>query len=224
LRALRVVFDVRLAGAAAGRKGKKRDGMAFSLTKQKQSELDQDIRLYECIAAARANFYDQIVERSNPEAKADPRELRGDTVYQIAEFFYFLHIFGIRTPQKLRALAEIHTDKISKLMKNPEEQKKLGVYAQRLGDALFDSEEKLERLIIHSADGLIRLSQSDLSRLLVEYMSPETCRQAVKVLGEAGYLRLTKSPFGAILVSSSGDLEEIFAEHVRNLRLMIQGQ
>ena len=38
---------------------------------------------------------------------------------------------------------------------------------------------------------------------------------------DAGYLRLAKSPFGAVLVASMGNMESIFAEYVRQLRLDI---
>lgn len=195
----------------------------FDWTTEKRSDLDLDIRLYEQLSAAKSAFFDEIVAHcaAQDADSFNPSDLRSETIFQIAEFYYFLKIFDIQSPARLREFAKIHTDKVAELLNSKEEQAKLGVYPQRLSDALFDTEEKLDRLTIHCGEELLRLSQSDLARLLIEYMSPETCRQAVKVLGLAGYVRLSKSPFGAVLVASSGELEAIFAQYVRDLRMAI---
>ena len=83
---------------------------------------------------------------------------------------------------------------------------------------MFDSEEKLDRLEANCGNGAAQFSQSDLARFLVEYMSFESCRTTVKILSEAGYLSLSKSPFGANLIRSNGKLEDIFSSYIRSFR------
>lgn len=181
-------------------------------------ELDADIRLFEEMFSAKARFFDQMVENRGPESTAELRNLRQENVYEIAEFYYLLKIFKVDTPSKLRKFGITHNENIEELLLNKAERNKLGVQPQRLQEALFDTEEKLDRLKMNCNSGKIRMSQSDLGRFVVEYMSFETCRTTVKILSDAGYLENSKSPFGAILIASNGKLEEIFSRYIRSFR------
>jgi hypothetical protein len=66
------------------------------------------------------------------------------------------------------------------------------------------------------------IDQSNLARLLVSVMSTETCRKLVVACAEAGCLRREKTPYGTIVVSSTGVLERIFGDCLREMRLRIQ--
>ena len=124
---------------------------------------------------------------------------------------------------ELRATVRgIQNRKIEELCDSPDLHDKLGIQPQRLEDAMFDTDDKIARLQANCGANGVRLSQSDLARFVIEYMSPETCRTVVKVLAEAGYLHLTNSPFGAVLVASNGRLEEIYGEHIRSLRRALE--
>ncbi len=192
--------------------------MTAGFDKGNRSELDADITLFEEISSARMRFYDEIVDCRSPDSTVAVRELRQETVFVIAEFFWLLSVFEIDTPEKLRAFGETHNRNILELLNKKEDQIRLGVHAPRLREALFDSEEKLDRLEANCSNGAAQFSQSDLARFLVEYMSFERCRSTVKILTDAGFLKAFKSPFGAILISSSGQLEDAFADHIRLFR------
>ena len=193
----------------------------FDFENQSPSELEADILAFEHLSASKAGFFDSVVANQISASTINPKDLRQETIFMISEFYYLLKVFHINDPQSLRRFAIIHNEKIEQLKKNKEQQQILGVVPQRLQDATFDSDEKLERLLINSGTEMIRLSQSDLARFMIEYMSPETCRNGVKILADSGYLTLTRSPFGAVLVTSAGTLEELYANYIRNIRKAI---
>lgn len=192
--------------------------MSAGLDQDTNLELDADITLFEEISSARMRFYDQIVNCRPPASTVEIRELRQETVFVIAEFFWLLRVFEINTPEKLRAFGETHNHNIHELLDNDEDQVRLGVHAPRLRESLFNSEEKLARLEANCSNGTVQFSQTDFGRFLVEYMSFERCRSTVKTLSDAGFLKASKSPFGAILISSSGQLEDAYADHIRSFR------
>ena len=195
--------------------------MRLKLDEESSAGLEADISLFEEMFSAKVRFFDDMVENREPGVVVAIADLRQETIYEIAEFYYFLKVFGIDSPEKLRVFALSHNKNLEDLLENGEDRGKLGVQKTRLQDALFDTDEKLERLEANSGAGPIKMSQSDLARFLVEHMSSETCRAGVKVLGDAGYLRLSKSPFGAILIRSSGTLEEVFAGYIRSFRRVL---
>ena len=195
--------------------------MRLRLDKESSAGLEADISLFEEMFSAKVRFFDDMVENREPGSAVAVADLRQETIYEIAQFFYFLKVFGIDSPENLRVFALSHNKNIEDLLENGEDRDKLGVQKTRLQDALFDTDEKLERLEVNCGAGPIKMSQSDLARFLVEHMSSETCRAGVKVLGDAGYLRLSKSPFGAILIRSSGALEEVFAGYIRSFRRVL---
>ena len=192
--------------------------MAIDLETDADAELEADILLFEEMFSAKARFFDQMVESRSPDSTVEIRELRQENIYEIAEFYYLLKIFKINSPAKLRKFGKSHNENIEELLQNKPERDKLGVQPQRLEEAVFDTEEKLDRLMANCRNGKIRLSQSDLARFVVEYMSFESCRTTVKILSDAGYLERSKSPFGAILIGSNGKLEGIFSTYIRSFR------
>ncbi len=195
--------------------------MRLKLDEESSAGLEADIALFEEMFSAKVRFFDDMVENREPGSAVAVADLRQETIYEIAEFYYFLKVFGIDSPENLRVFALSHNKNLEDLLENGEDRDKLGVQKTRLQDALFDTDEKLERLEVNCGAGPIKMSQSDLARFLVEHMSSETCRAGVKVLGDAGYLRLSKSPFGAILIRSSGALEEVFAGYIRSFRRVL---
>ncbi len=195
--------------------------MSIDLEDRRQDDLEADIAVFENVSLARAFFF-EVVENRNKDSGVGARELRQDTVYQLAEFYYLLGVFEIDSGDGLARLGKAHNRKIEELCESPDLHDKLGIQPQRLHDAMFDSDEKFARLQANCGANGVRLSQSDLARFVIEYMSPETCRNVVKILAQAGYLHLTNSPFRAVLVASNGRLEEIYGEHIRSLRLALE--
>lgn len=190
----------------------------MSVEKSPETELEADIRLFEQMFSAKARFFDQIVDNRTDPSSVESRDLRQENVYSIAEFYYLLKVFGIDSASKLRKFAESHNKNVEELLENSEQREKLGVQPQRLRDARFETSDKLDRLVLNCGENTIRISQSDLARFMVEYMSSESCRTSVKILTDAGYLRRVKSPFGAVLVQSTGALENIYGDYIRSFR------
>jgi hypothetical protein len=74
------------------------------------------------------------------------------------------------------------------------------------------SEQGIEKVVQQISDGHLRLDQSDLGRLLVTLISPETTRKAVVALAKGGLL--TRVRIGQVLVVSNGVLESYFEKHL----------
>jgi hypothetical protein len=89
-------------------------------------------------------------------------------------------------------------------------------------DAIFTA-DTMPRLLQNWRDNPGAIDQSNLARLLVGVMSTETCRKLVIAFAEAGFLKRERTPFGTIIVSSTGLMEHIFGYCVREMRLQIQG-
>ncbi len=198
--------------------------MRIDVDKQPQAELDADLALFEEMFSAKAAFFDDLVENRRDGASLEVSELRQNTIYAIAHFFYLLKVFGIDGPDALRNFAFTHNQNMVELLEDKDERAKLGIQPQRIEGAIFNTDDNLDRLKMNCGTRGIRLSQSDLARFLVEYMSAETCRNAVAVLHDAGYLKRSRSAFGSVLISSNGALEEYFAGYVRSFRLALNKQ
>ena len=80
------------------------------------------------------------------------------------------------------------------------------------------SPESIPKLVENYRAGDGAIDQSDLSRLLIEVMSPETCRKTAVTLTDAGYLERRRSPYQSVLVRSTGTLERIFSGSLRHVR------
>ena len=137
-------------------------------------------------------------------------QLRQEPVYQMAEFFFLLRAFRLDREDKVRRYAELHNRHLEELQADRTKMRRLGLSPTRVQKGKFspDSNPKLVENY-RSGDGAI--DQSDLSRLLIEVMSPETCRKTAVTLTEAGYLERRRSPYQSVLVRSTGALERIFA-------------
>lgn len=195
--------------------------MKICIEKQPEAELEADIALFEEMFAAKSAFFDAVVEGCVAESDVRPSDLRQETVYAIAHFFYLLKVFGVDGPEGLRNFALAHNQNMAELRADEEERTRLGIQPQRLDGAFFNTDDNLERLKLNCGPKGVRLSQSDLARFLVEFMSAETCRNTVAVLNKAGYLKRSKSALGAVLISSTGVLEELFAGYIRSFRLAL---
>lgn len=195
--------------------------MRIDLRKQPQRELDADIALFEEMFAAKAAFFDDLVENCADGAGVEAGDLRQENVYAIAHFFYLLKVFGVDGPEQLRNFALAHNQNMAELREDEAARIRLGIQRQRLDSAFFNTDDNLERLKLNCGANGVRLSQSDLARFLVEFMSAETCRSTVAVLHKAGYLKRSKSALGAVLIGSTGALEEIFAGYVRAFRMSL---
>ena len=181
------------------------------------SETMRDIRTCEALHEAKAAFQEALVDGSLNQDRVFVAQLRQESTYQIAEFFYLLRAFRLDTEEKIRRYAELHNRHLETLLKDRGKMRRLGLSPTRVRKGMF-SQESIPKLVenYRTADGAI--DQSDLARLLIEVMSPETCRKTAVMLTEAGYLERRRSPYQSVLVRSTGGMERIFAQSLRHVR------
>ena len=187
----------------------------------KQANWDAELILLEHLRRSRKEFVDQICSASASQDERVLGTLRLDPTYQLAEFYFLLGARGIETDSELRTLAELHNQYIVDIMKDPIKMVRIGLNRERALEGMFTA-DTLPRLLQNWSDKKGSIDQSNLARLLMSVMSTETCRKIVVACTEAGFLERTKTPYGTMLVSSKGKLEEIFGGILRDLRTSIQ--
>lgn len=180
-----------------------------------------ELVLLEHLRRSRKEFVDQICSSSASQDERVLTTLRFDATYQVAEFYFLLDARGIETVAELKSLAELHNQYIVDIMKDPVKMERIGLNRERALEAMFTA-DTLPRLLQNWRDKKGSIDQSNLARLLMSVMSTETCRKIVVACTEAGFLERTKTPYGTMLVSSNGKLEEIFGGILRDLRVSIQ--
>ena len=185
-----------------------------------EEAIEADLALQECLLWSRAELFDRLTAASLSQVQATAETLRLDAMSQFVEFFYLIRARKIDTTEQITRLAEIHNEHIDLLCRDASKMKRLGLRKDRLLDAIFTS-DTLPRLTetwkLHPG----RIDQSNLARFLATVMSTETCRKLVVASADAGFLSRSKSPFGAVLVQSTGIMEQIFGGVLRDLRRRI---
>jgi hypothetical protein len=184
-------------------------------------EMESDLVLLENLRWARKAFLDRVCEDSESQDADVLATLRLEATYEVAEFLYLLRARGIETEEQMRMLAELHNQYIVDLTKDADKAARLGLNRARLLDAIFTA-DTLPRLLHHWAERPGTLDQSNLARFLAALMSTETCRKVVVACGAAGFLVRERTPYGTILVRSTGVLERVFGECLRDLRRRIE--
>lgn len=184
-------------------------------------EVAKDIGALQAYRRARLDFNARIVEASSDKSPEVLSALRGDATHQLAEFYFLLSGFGIKSAAEFDQLIERHNDYISSLLTDTDKMHRMGLSKERLLSAIFDGETRPRLLKIWS-DEPGALDQSTLGRFLVAVMSDETARKTVVACGKAGFLERQNSVFRIVLVKSSGVLERTYGQCLRELRLAIQ--
>ena len=180
-------------------------------------EIMRDIRTCEALHEAKAAFQDALVEGSAVQDRHFVSQLRQEPAYQMAEFFYLLRAFRLDDEAKIRRYAELHNQHLEELQADRAKLRRLGLSPTRIQKGMF-SRDSIPKLVENYRASEGALDQSDLSRLLIEVMSPETCRKTTVLLTEAGYLERRRSPYQSVLVRSTGALERVFSRSLRHVR------
>jgi len=183
----------------------------------------RDIRICEALHEAKTVFQDALAEGSAIQDRHFVGQLRQEPSYQMAEFFFLLRAFRLDSDEKIRRYAELHNQHLEKLQADRAKMRRLGLSPTRLLKGRF-SQDNIPKLVENYRSADAAIDQSDLSRLLIEVMSPETCRKTTVVLTEAGYLERWRSPYQSVLVRSTGALERIFARSLRHVRHTLANQ
>jgi len=184
------------------------------------SEMEKDFAALEHMRRSRMNFSDRICRASLSRDAEVLDDLRLDSMYEFAEFYFTLAAMGFNAADDIAILAEMHNQRIEDLLKNVEAMRQRKLRKDRLLEAIFtaDTRPRLEQ-IWRSQPGA--LDQSNLGRLLLPQMSKETSRTLVVASQKAGFLTRSETVFGAIVVASTGVMEDVFGQCLRETRLAI---
>jgi hypothetical protein len=191
-----------------------------TMSKLKETErdhkFDRELALIEHLRWSRKEFLDRICSASASAKDAVIAVLRLEATYQFAEFLFLLRAQGIERDIDIGRLADLHNQYIVDLIKSPEKMNRLGVSRERVLEAMFTG-DTLPRLLQNWRDKPGAIDQSNLARFLMGVMSTETCRKVVVACTEAGFLERTRTPYGTMVVCSTGKLENLYALLTREL-------
>ncbi len=180
-------------------------------------ETMRDIRTCEALHEARAGFQEALVAGAASQERHFVRQLRQEPVYEMAEFFYLIRAFRLDSAASIERYAGLHNRHLQALHADPAKLHRLGLTRTRVEKGLF-APESIPKLVENYRAGGGAIDQSDLSRLLIAVMSPETCRKTAVVLTRAGYLERRLSPYRSVLIRSTGTMERLFARSLRHVR------
>jgi hypothetical protein len=184
--------------------------------------IDADLEVYEAMLWSRLHLLEVLVSESLSRDDSVIDLLRIEPMYQFVEFFYLLKARNIETIEDVGRYVEAHNLYIDMVTRDPDKMRRMGLRKDRLLDAIFTA-DTLPRLIETWQSRPGTIDQSNLARFLVTQMSSETCRKLIIASSEAGFLHRSKSPYGAMLVRSTGVFERIFGNNLRELRERITG-
>jgi hypothetical protein len=193
------------------------------VNKTERIDWDAELNLLETLRWSRKEFLDRICLSSSSHDERVLGTLRLDATYQLAEFYFLIAARSIETEADVKKLAELHNQYIVDIMEDPTKMHRIGLTRERALEAIFTS-DTMPRLLQNWREKKGAIDQSNLARLLMTVMSTETCRKVVVGCAEAGFLNREKTPYGTIIVSSNGKLEDIFGHCIRELLNLIHGR
>lgn len=180
-------------------------------------EITSDLAFMETLRKMKARFQTEVMSASRADDPAVDVSLRQESFFQLAEFLFAIRTYELDSPQKIEAFADLHNEYLIAVREDRERMRRFGLTPDRIDAALFTG-DNLRKLLANFAATPPAIDQSDLARFLVTVMSTETCRKLVLAAEKAGFLERTRSPFGAMLVHSSGELERIYGLILREAR------
>jgi hypothetical protein len=182
-----------------------------------RSEAEKDLAALEYMRRARMNFEERICEASATQNEAILEGLRLESMFEFAEFYFAVRVMGFTEPDDIAILAKLHNQRIIDLEKNPAELRRRRLTKERVLKGMFtaDTQPRLESCW-REAPGA--LDQSNLARFLAPQMSPETTRKLVVACNAAGFLDRRETVFGTMVVISTGVMEHVFGQCMREMR------
>ena len=186
-----------------------------------REEIEKDLALIEHTSWALKAFSDRISAASQSSDPTVIETLRLDAMYKFAEFYFLLWARRIETGDDLKLVAEIHNSYIVGLTKDKAKMARMKLKKDRLLQAIFTA-DTLPRLQQTWEEAPGTIDQSNLARLLAAVMSTETTRKLIIACQKAGFLDRRRTAFGTMVVSSTGVMEGVFGELIRELRFRIE--
>jgi hypothetical protein len=180
-------------------------------------ESEKDLAALEYMRRARVNFEERICEASATQDEAILEGLRLESMFEFAEFYFAIWVLGFTDPADITILANKHNQRIVDLEKNPVELRRRRLTKERVLKGMFTS-DTLPRLESCWREAPGSLDQSNLARFLMPQMSPETTRKHVHASTAAGFLNRRETVFGTMVVVSTGVMEDVFGQCMREMR------
>ena len=175
---------------------------------------------------ARTTFFREIISHaknysnSGPPGskkeitKEDVDVLRGNGTYHIAEFYYCVQEYNLGDRQNIIFFLKSHNEGMQEYISNKENCDLIGFSKSGAEEAIF-SEVQIEKVVQNISGNTLRLDQSDVGRILLPMISPETTRKALVTLDKGGLI--TRIKIGQVLIVSTGTLEKYFREHLSSI-------
>jgi len=184
------------------------------------SDSEKDLAALEHMRRARMNFGVRICQASAAQDDDILEDLRLESMFELAEFYFAIRIMGFAESDDITILAKMHNQRIIDLEKNPAEMRRRRLSKERLLKGMFTA-DTLPRLESCWRETPGALDQSNLARFLVPQMSSETTRKLVVASTAAGFLNRRETAFGTMVVVSTGVMEDVFGQCMREMRIAI---
>lgn len=192
------------------------------LTEDQRRDILKDIAVLQAYRRGRLEFSQSIVDASADRSDSVVSLLRSDAMYQIAEFYFLIFAFEIRSTEEFDELIERHNSYIASLLNDSAKMSRMGLGKERLLGSIFDGETR-PRVLRMWSEQPGTVDQSSLARFLVTVMSDETTRKILIASGKAGFVTRERSVYRLMLVRSTGVMEDIYGKCLRMIRLGIEG-
>ena len=179
--------------------------------------IEKDFAALEHMRRARMNFGDRICAASADRTEDLLETLRQESMFEFAEFYFAIKAMDLCGADDIALLAEMHNDRIEGLLRNAAVMRQRKLTEKRLLDAIFSSDTR-PRLEHYWRETPGALDQSNLARFLLPQMSAETSRQLAVAAETAGFLIRRDTLYGTKVVVSTGVMENVFGQCMREMR------
>ena len=192
---------------------------------------NKDLWLIGAYREARASYVRSISSyadewRGSPNLDVvTPKErqlLVGPYVEAVAQLFLETKSIIKKNRFDVRKIFDSHNEKMLNTIKKYNKKGKYriseyGINIPRIENAMF-KQNQIEKLIYDiEAHGDLILDQRSLSKLLVESMSSETCRNVIILLSSVGMLDRKEFP-SVVIIRPNGNLESIYMDFLEDIR------
>lgn len=178
------------------------------------NDLKKNWTALDIIRRTKAGLLQRFCRESLNKDASVLNQLASPYMYAFAEFFYAIHALGLTGADDIMVLLDLHNSRVDELVKKQ-------IAPQRLSAAIFPETDllHLEEIWRETPGGF---EQSTLARFLAPYMSEDNVYMLVLACEAAGFLIRTATVCNSVVVSSTGLMEEVMTEYLRDMRFAIR--
>lgn len=178
------------------------------------NDLKKNWTALEIIQRTKAGLLQRFCRESLNKDASVLNQLVNPHMYAFAEFFYAIHALGLTGAEDVMVLLDLHNSRVAEFAKKQ-------IAPQRLAAAVFSEIDllRLEEIWRETPGGF---EQSTLARFLAPYMSEDNVYMLVLACEAAGFLIRTATVCNSVVVSSTGLMEVVMTEYLRDMRFAIR--